>query len=317
MVETKIFHDNVDYIQVSELFQNIWGGNINIITEKTHWAFVRSKSLVILAYDDQKLIAVRGGFEWPLNYNENEISAYQLHGTCVHEDYRRLRLFTRLTKTFISELQTLDVSLIFNVSVNASRLGYEKMGWVYLKGFKGLTCFCKPLKIIRIIKYRSNKTLYNTISESSNEQILLDEELFKRRKIQFKDTVHTNYSNSFLLWRLSLGGYKVLKNEYGAVIYKVEVFNGIRALRIGEYFLYENSYKYFNRLHKQLLSHENPDTMEISMFNTHPYYRHLRKKLFFPNPKHLNLNFGVRQLKKTDDFINKSFAFSTLDIDTF
>ena len=317
MVYTKIFYEGVDYIQVSELFQNIWGGNTTLITEKTHWAFVKSKSLVILAYDDQKLVAVRGGFEWPLSYNENEIASYQLHGTCVHRDYRRLGLFTRLTETFISELQTLDVSLIFNVSVKASRLGYEKMGWVYLKGFRGLTCICKPSKILKIIKYRRNKTLYNAISESTDEEVQIDEELFERRKVQFRNTVHTNYNNSFLLWRLSLGGYKVLKNEYGTVIYKVEVYNGIKGLRIGEYFLYENNFNSFNHLHKQLIVHENPDTIEVSIFTTHPYYKHFQKKLFFPNPKHLNLNFGVRNLKQNDEFINKKFAFTTLDIDTF
>lgn len=317
-MQIKICNNDIDSIQISNLFSEIWGGDLGKIIPKTQWAFINRESCVVLAYEEERLIAVRGGFEWPLSINKTSISSFQLHGTCVHKDFRRLGLFTKLTNIFLSELKHNDVKIIFNVSVQASRLGYEKMGWNYLKGFQGLTCICKPLKIIQIIEYRKNKTLYNTQNISNNESIQVDNELFRKREIHFKDLLHTPYNNDFLKWRLSLGGYSILQNEYGAAIYKVEIFNGIKGITIGDYFLHENKYEYFKRVHRELIKQEDPDTINISIFNTHPYFKYFRRKMFFPNPKHINLNFGVKILNESDiDILENKFAFSSLDIDTF
>lgn len=317
-MEIKIIKKDIDYIQISNLFSEIWEGDLDKIIPKTKWAFVDWESCVVLAYEEERLIAVRGGFKWPLSINETSISSFQLHGTCVHKDFRRHGLFTKLTNIFLTELKKNDVKLIFNVSVHASRLGYEKMGWKYLKGFQGLTSICKPLKIKQIIEYRKNITLYNTLNVSNNECIQLDNELFRIREIHFNNLIHTPYNNEFLRWRLSLGGYSILHNEYGAVIYKVEIFNGIKGITIGDYFLYDNKYKYFKKVHGELINQEDPDTINISIFNRHPYFKYFKRKLFLPNPKHINLNFGVKILNESDaNILDEKFAFSSLDIDTF
>lgn len=294
--------------KVVDLFCIVWGGERTKVEEKTKWAFVNNFSLVIVVKNDKnEIIAVRGGIRWPLEYNGKTIQCYQLHGTCVHPDYRRRGIFSKMNLEFVKKATEEGVTLIYNVSVKASRLGYEKIGWKYLKGFHRLT---------RIHPFNLSKKSNDIISDDNQETKM---SLIKRSKNSFKNLVYPDYNANFLEWRLKnhTEKYEVFTHENSYVIYKVIVKNNKKQLIIGEVFLSKNSFIVFRRLLTKLFALVKPQMSISYIFKHHPYYNYYLLLLFLPNPLNLNLNFGVRRLGEMPDFTDHNWGLSFLDIDTF
>jgi hypothetical protein len=306
---------SVHHEKIIELFHQVWNTEKNSLRSKTIWAFQNPESIIFTAFDVDKLIAVRGGFPWNLQFEDKIIRAFQLHGTCVHPDYRRIGLFSTLTRQFVEELTKNNQDLIFNVSVKASRLGYEKMGWVYLKGFHRLTFINNPLKLFK------KRGLINSGTIEMPVQFVteIDNKLLEYRNLTFKNLIHTFWDSDLLNWRLSnqKEGYRIAANEKGAVIYKI-VKNGLlRKMIIGDYFLYNNCWSSFRNINKHLFKLEKPDLAYTYIFSTHPYYNYMLMAGFLPNPFNYHLNFGVRPLNAKLNYSKAKWALSFIDIDTF
>lgn len=325
-VVSKEFKD-VKPEEIAHLFDLVWSGQkFSSIVSKTKWAFYNDHSKVVLFEAGSKLVAARGSFEWPLALKKNNIKTYQFHGTCVHPDFRRKGIFTSINKKFIAEAIKENYDLIFNVSVDNSRAGYEKLGWKYLKGFHRMTYVNNPIKFFsRKLKAKKSEINENFIIESATEIPTIEKtippEFLEARKIQFKNTITTNYSNDFLKWRLNnpCENYKIHSTEKCTIIYKININKGIKELIIGDFFILEKEYKLFSRNLRQIIKKEKPDITYTYIFKTHPYFNYYIRYLFLPNPFNFNLNFGTKTLnEKTEDFIkDKKWALGFLDIDTF
>lgn len=306
--------------KVISLFKIVWNTNDESAFAKTKWAFIKSESLVlVMKNENNDIIAVRGGMNWPLTFNENNINCFQLHGTCVHPDYRRIGIFSQLNREFVSRSLQNEKKIIFNVSVKASRLGYEKLGWKYRKGFRRLTKFNNKINIFKTKVLKKNKTIKVSQFNSGNLQIA--NEFLEAREKLFKNHLHTTYDKVFLDWRLSNKeeNYQLYRTPKCIIVYKIKYVKNIKELIIGEVFLLEHKYTYFKKALKGLTKLENQDLTYTYIFNSHPCYVFYLRSLFTPNPFNYNLHFGTRLLGESNqNFLdNKEWGVSFLDIDTF
>lgn len=305
--------------ELCSLIKLVFRRNSEYVISKTRWAFYNDHSFVIVAKYNGLIVASRGGFDWPITYNENTIKAIQFHGTCVHPDHRRKGLFTKLNLIYIEKAQKKDVKYIFNVSVKNSRLGYEKLGWIYLNGFHRLTFFHNPIKFIKSKMIDSG--FNSAVSHKPSSIQPIPQKFLEARARHFINTIHTKYSVEFLKWRLDNKEefYRVFQNEDVFVIYKIIYSNNIKSLVFGDFFLLENSKNQFNKAIKAVLKKEKPDISFTYISRFHPYFNFYLMNFYLPNPFNFNLNLGVRSLYDKDDsnLSERNWAFSFLDIDTF
>ncbi|MCM4167386.1 hypothetical protein KCTC52924_02968 [Arenibacter antarcticus] len=319
MKYNKVYKEDVTIDQISRLFKSVWDlDDYSKIYNKTNWAFNNDFSKILLFEDNNKLIAARGGIYWPLQIGQNSIKTVQFHGTCVHPSYRRKGIFSDINKLFLAEANEDGVDFIFNISVDISRKGYEKLGWEYISGFRRLTYIRKPLKFI------THRKKQNSISDPTIDlgDIIVPQSFIEARNTKLSKTVHCKYSSEFLEWRLSNSyeNYGKTQTSKGLIIYKVKNNkNGLKEVIIGEVFLLEYNYKNFSEVLKLLIDNENPDLLFTYIFKGHPCYLYFIMNLFLPNPKRYNLNFGTKFLNKglQSNMLNKKWAICFLDIDTF
>jgi hypothetical protein len=298
--------------KVIDLYCLVWNQGRIKTDAKTNWAFFNNFSKVlVIKNQNEDIIAVRGGIKWPLVYNNRVINCYQFHGTCVHENYRRLGLFSKLNQLFLSMCEFEDIELIFNVSVKASRLGYEKLGWKYIKGLHRLTKFFPYNAFIKPKK--------NSQTNNDDIQISISEELLLSRNDQFKNLIHTNYTNEFLKWRIidEEEGYRIFNLGNALVIYKMSYKNDRRELIIGEVFLKNGIFNEFSEVIAGLVAKEKPYLSYTYIFETHPYFNYYLRTLYLLNPFNYNLNFGTRIIDGRIRISDLSWGMAFLDIDTF
>jgi len=300
--------------RVIDLFCLVWGDKYSIVEAKTKWVFENPFSKVLVMKDqNDNIIAVRGGIEWSLQYKGEAIKAIQFHGTCVHPDYRRKGFFSLINKSFVSLVKENGFELIFNVSVKASKLGYEKLGWVYLKGFHRLTKI-HTFNYLRRKKQESiSKYLYNPVNH------YVSSELIKIRNKQFDSSIYTKYSKEFMDWRLSnkQAGYCLFTFNGSSIVFKVVDKGNRRELIIGDFFLAELNFSHFKKILKTLFRKVKPNLTTTYISEKHPCYRYYLMSLFFPNPLNYHLNFGIREIDKNINISDETWGSSFLDIDTF
>src|SRR5690606_29750027 len=305
--------ETTDIDNISKLFQIIWKIDLNRIKSKTKWAFDNDFSKVLLYFYNDEIIAVRGGINWPLMVLDKEIKAIQLHGTCVHPDFRRQGIFTSINKDFLKDAIEEQNDFIFNVSVDNSRAGYEKLGWEYIKGFRRLTFFRKPFKVLFGKESIENKIIQSRTVEDLNIPTSFIDERNKR----LANSIYCKYSTNFLRWRLNNESEKYKKVQTGEaiIIYKVKQNKGIKEVIIGECFLLRYKFSVFCKVLDLLYWKENPDLVYTYIFKDHPCYTFFTRKLFIPNPKRYNLNFGTKFLneKVREEFESKKWAICYLD----
>lgn len=299
-----------DIDKLVDLFVLVWKNDRKKIMEKTNWAFNNNFSKV-LVYENERgeFVAARGAIRWPLMLNGLEYNCYQFHNTCVHPDYRRRGLFTKLNMEFLKLCKSENVDLIFNISLDASRAGYEKLGWKYFNGFHRLTKIHLTNKLFSI--FNKNEAKFNTSTIKGNL-------LFIKNK-EFKNVVHTFYNKTYMSWRLSNveEKYKIFSIRNNSIIYKIKFFQNMKTLIIGEIFLEQRTYSEFSNILNSLIKYENPVMSYLYIFESHPYYRYFLRFLYFPNFLNYNLNFGIRIINDQINLHDSNWGLTTLDLDTF
>lgn len=306
---------DINIHDLTKLFSIVWDTqNPDRIKAKTMWAFGNTFSKVLVYEDSGMLIAARGGIHWPLTFPTRDIKAIQFHGTCVHPAYRRQGIFSSINKDFLKEAEAENIDVIFNVSVDNSRAGYEKLGWKYCKGFRRLTYFNNPLSQLLNLDVNSSRKKADFTEH-------IKEAFISARNAEFQNKIFCKYDNVFLDWRLSnkYEDYQILQTDDAALIYKKVINNGKKEIIIGECFLMEYKFKAFSHIINELLKIEGPSMVYTYIATGHPCYSYYLKKFFFPNPKRLNLNFGVKVINTQlqSEIENTKWGISFLDIDTF
>lgn len=304
--------------ELISLIEIVFKRESKYVISKTKWAFDNDHSCVIVAKYEGKIVASRGGFDWPLRLNGQAYKAVQFHGTCVHPDHRRKGLFSKLNTEYIELAKNKDVDCIFNVSLKNSRAGYEKLGWKYIRGFHRLTYFHSPYKFI---KSRMSKNVDNkSVGEQQYIPVpTIPAKFLEARNSQFKNKIHTNFSVDFLEWRLNNREekYRIHQTANAWVIYKIVQIDTIKSIIFGDFFLIEKSNKLFRDTMKEIIKKEKPDISYTYISRSHPYFKFYLTNFYLPNPFNLNLNFGIKELSNGNNLVTENWASSFLDIDTF
>lgn len=304
--------------ELSDLLKLVFNRENEYSINKTNWMYNNNHSLVLVAKYNDQIIASRGGVFWPLRLNDTTINGVQFGGTCVHPQHRRKGLFSALTKKYLNLASQYNLECIYNVSVKASRIGYEKLGWEYHNGFHRLTYVNKPWRFIK-------KPLARTIPLEHNNVMNQVENIpaffYEARQNHFKDLIHTDYDMNFLKWRLNNSGenYRIFQEKEVIIIYKILIIANIKHLLIGEFFMSKKSRTTFSKALKKVIKLENPDISYTYISRNHPYFIYYLYSFFLPNPLNYNLNFGTRFLSEEiqKNLSNKKWASCTLDLDTF
>ncbi len=311
--------------QVLDLFRELWPGKAHL-EDSTTWAFGQGalgRAPLVCATDriSQKVVGVRGGIVWPLGGAgaDPEARVIQLGGTGVARSHRRQGLFTSMTERFIASAEAEGFSLLFNVSVDAARAGYEKLGWQYIRGFRSHFLFPRPLRAARLVALRSSEASSIAVEAARTPHPAYPDVVgaLLVREERLKHLHHTRYTEETFDWRFSGTRHCFAGNALiGFCPYMVRRRGPLREVVLGDLWPIDHDLK---GLVRSVVDAEEPDLVTLWMSRSHPYRRSLVRLGFVPDPRK-ELNFGVRPLSAANPptYLDPdSWACMPADIDTF
>lgn len=314
-----------DIVPLANLYTEVWPElGLEYHLQKAKFVLQESSGVSYLAEKEGKIVGSRTSFFMPVYYGKRKLNCVQFADSCVHESCRGKGLFLRLNKAFLQDFfEEKGGELIYNISVDASRKAYEKLGWNYIKSLCLFQKYVRPFSILWKVKFDIRK-IHGAVAYNQGTDIQeIDPTLLEIRTelLQQKEKIFVDYTNNNISWRLkSQNGIKVLNVPHvGSVIYKVGLkSSGIKVILIGDIFLYEYSMAQIREAEKALRSKEHPDIMQGYFTPGHPLYSLLRKSHFQGEGRFLNHGVRVNNKEmKTICYQSENWALSFLDIDTF
>lgn len=316
---------------LSPLFDRVWPGACDH-EAYVDWAFHRAPNEPLIVAGIQKeaqarrAIAARGSIRWPLVCAPHSLRVCQFQGTCVDPDYQRQGLFTRTNEAFLAHFTEEGGDLIFNVSVHAAMLGYQKLGWRYLPGFRRLIRVIRPSQVLFAL-LRYGKALrgqaapvapQNRGAMPSWSQVA---PFLAKREEALRWAAHTEYTPEFYVWRFSGGHVQygwVGDGVVGYAVYRMQRRAGLKEVLIGDLWPGRYSRENLSRLFALVAAQERPALMTLVLSRRHPVRKMLRPPVWIPDPKG-DLNFGVRPVSSKGRSLldPERWALAMADIDTF
>lgn len=315
-----------DSDELIKLYDEVWPETTGLKKGKTEWILSSPNFCGLCAIANSRIIGSRTCFFTNIYYNERKIKGVQLADSCIHRDFRRYGIFSKMNAMFVKRFFEDGNELIYNVSVDISRSAYEKLGWKYINTMSKLTYFSNIWNVIRKTKFNYKKLAGNVSYISTNipNANLIDNKLLEIRQKYFRhlNALYIDYDSDFLQWRLNSDSniFIYTMDNIGIAIYKIGFRNGLKVITIGEIMLYEYSKKNLKKILTYLARKTSVDIMEIAITEAHPLYKIYKNTGFIVNPMKKYLNFGVRvesdEMKKISSS-PLSWAMSTFDVDTF
>jgi hypothetical protein len=310
-----------------ELYDDVWPETAGTKKGKTEWMLSSMVFYGVCACVDNKIIGSRPSFYSNMYFQDRKLNAVQCGNSCVHNDFRRYGIFSKMNAVFIDKFFIEDKNdLVFNVSVYASKMAYQKLGWIYIDTLAKLTYIVQWGSLLWKTKLNI-KNLEGRVSYQNNDipsLIDFDNKLLEIRENYFRRTnnIHTNYDMDFFRWRLNSDSNITLFSieKLGVIIYKIGNKNGLKVITIGEILLYEYNRKNIKIAIKSLQKAYSPDIFEIAITEQHPCYPFYRKAGFIINPFKKYLNLGVKVVSdemKQVCLRPDNWALVSIDIDTF
>ncbi|AVZ40299.1 MULTISPECIES: GNAT family N-acetyltransferase [unclassified Dietzia] len=304
--------------RIVDLHNEVWPRESVGREQKAKWAFggnpLGRAPLVVAVGENGEFLGVRGGMFWSVDLGSGEvIRAIQLHGTAVHPSVRRQGLFSRMTVKFLEEVDRENVPVVFNVSVAASRAGYEKLGWNYSTTLRSMVL---PVRLGRAIRQMIGGRIQPRTPGESRLTRRPDFEdvrgLLLKRASKCVGSMHTVYTHEFFEWRFASDIYQWFGNPTdGYVVYRLRQRGNLLELLIGDVWPGSASVK---SLVRSVIMREKPDLVVSWTSTVHPNYRPLRRMGFIVQPRR-SLNLGLRFPVAGTGLIN--CGLMAADIDTF
>lgn len=308
-----------------ELYCQVWPHLSSIHQQKAEFVIKHSQGVCFCAEKDGKIVGSRTSFFMPVYYGSRKLNCVQFADSCIHDSCRRQGLFLKLNEAFLHDFfEENNGELVFNISVDASRNAYEKLGWKYIQSLMSFTKVVNPVTTMLKIGFDLRKIHGSTTLVSVENNFEVDNELFVVRNnlLKEQEKIYVNYDYETLMWKLmaSKGARCFSIPQLGTVIYKVEKKkdSNLKVIRLGDMFLYDYSIKNIKKMEKMLCDKEMPHLIMGYFSEGHPLFSYyIRKNLF---TKVTPLNHGVKVIsKEMQDICYNScnWAISALDIDTF
>lgn len=315
-----------DQYQLADLYDRVWPEERGHHLEKTKWAISSSEHTGVCAVDGDRIIGSRSCFHTNVKYGGETVDCVQFGDSCVDSDYRGQGLFLKMNQAFLADFYRTGDELIYNVSVDASRRAYEKLGWVYLDSLSKLIKIVRPLSFIRKtkgdIRLLSGNPSFDP-AEAPDLSVIPEDLLKVRQSLMIEaGLLFNDYDRKTLDWRMGSGSDIRLFHYpgVGSCCYKVGTKNGLRCCIVGEVFLYDYSFRNLKKVLRILMKGADFDLMETVVSHAHPMYRWFRRMGFLVNPAKVYLNFGVkaRSDRMKEISLNpENWALCNMDIDTF
>ena len=99
-------------------------------------------------------------------------------------------------------IEKTKVKIIYNISVDKAKIGYQKLGWKYSKGFRRLT------KVYPTNYFKKSTSLNFSSNLFCPKKNYIEDNLISKRKQHFNNLIFTDYSNKFLENRLKNNAQK-------------------------------------------------------------------------------------------------------------
>lgn len=309
------------------LYDRVWPETAGTKEGKTKWSIETAEYKGMCAVADGKIIGSRTAFHTNIYLGRQKLTCVQFGDSCVDKDFRRFGLFSRMNLAFLETYFKTGLELIYNISVEASKKAYKKVGWEYIESLSGLMYIPNYIRLLWKIKGDIRKLGGNVVVDSSSipDVSVIPNSLLEAREnaiLASGVTIHTKYDQDTLKWRVQTdSGIKLYNEEnVGACLYKTGTKNGMKVLVLGELFPVSYDFQSFRKLLKNVVAEHPVDLVTIAITPGHPLVSMYKKFGFFCNPKKKYLNHGVRvnsDLMKAVALNPNNWALSRIDIDTF
>jgi hypothetical protein len=113
-----------------------------------HAANPFGRSLRLLAVSGGRIVGFRSFLRWRFDSHDRAVRAVRAVDTATHRDFRRMGVFSRLTRNALEILQP-EVDLVFNTPNAASGPGYLKLGWRSVGKATVSVRIRRPLRVLR------------------------------------------------------------------------------------------------------------------------------------------------------------------------
>lgn len=190
------------------------------------------RSLVFLAFENQKLAGVRAMMPWEFRFGSTIIHAWRAVDTATAPEFQGKKVFSTLTQEMVQHLSTLGPSLIFNTPNPISAAGYFKMGWTSAGKSAALI---KPI----MVNMLSNRLFKNAGHKFSNDFSSPSDESLHQYFQNFNSQLITNWTQDRLNWRYGQVPdlkYNVIHSENGTIMYRLMNRKSLLELRLVELF---------------------------------------------------------------------------------
>lgn len=315
---------DADVDSLVQLYCEVWPDLSSGHQQKAEFVLRESQGVSYCAEKDGKIVGSRTSFYMPLNYGARRLKCVQFADSCIHSSCRRQGLFLKMNEAFLHDFfEERGGEVVFNISVDASRSAYEKLGWKYIQSLTSFTKIVNPIKTLLKIGFDIRKMHGPMQLQSEEEKIIIDKELFVVRKnmLNKQNAIYVDYDYETLLWKLkaSKGTRCLYSPELGTVIYKIaEKESGLKVIQLGDMFLYNYNKKNIRKMERLLCEKESPNLIMGSFSMGHPLYSYYIKKGL--TTRVLPLNHGVKVVNDEMRGIcldPNHWAISALDIDIF
>lgn len=302
---------NEDKKKVLELLSGLWDMTYDEKLEYFNWKYEQNpysdSPLAFVALDGEKIVSFRGYMPQPLIISGNTFLNASLSDTVTDSNYRRMGLFSGITKFSIEQLSLDDK---YKVSLNSSSggptlNGYIKLGWrplakrehIFSFSIKGLISMPNDIKYPIVVKF-GDKTII--ISED-----IRSEEIYKLyQKKRDNSKIVINKDEKYLKWR-----FKNPRSRYLFAYYYIndnlEAYCSFKFLGINKLDLIDYETTNFNYL-KQLISKVKSESCirQITLWTTNENDIICNNKIFFGFIK-------IPFLNKTNKFKKPPFLIRT------
>lgn len=298
------FAKKEDKEQILELLSLAFGKKKEKASNYWDWKHYKSyfgPSYVLLAFDNNKLIAIRAFIRWELISNNQTYRCVRAVDTATHPNYQRQGLFSKLTYILLDMMKNDNVDFVFNNPNGNSLPGDLKMGWQNL-GKSNIFFKIAPLNNIIGNRFESNKKIELLKKHEFRNIENLDQIITAHYKNNLYKGFYKKINAAYLKWRyidfpLSKYGIKVDPDKRFFLIFKIVDTKKVRQLKICELFIDNKETISIKREINILLSTYRCDIATIACEIYDPLKPIIRKCAFINRgPK--GSNFVVRNLNK-------------------
>ncbi len=268
----------------------------------------------ILLADGSELLGVRAFMRWGFRTPQGQARAVRAVDTATHPGFRRLGIFSRLTKASLGRAAADRVHLIFNTPNAASMAGYVKLGWQMVGHPRLMIRVLNPARLSLGLLSRRRRRLteaeiggfFRRPTQSVEDLLAKGDRLERILRLDdelCREGIRTERSLEFLRWRYvdapSLRYFAFWEGRVpvtAALIFRPNIRRGLREIMLVEFLMGYGAAREVDVLMHGLARAVRADYMLAAATPGTEHWGLLRRAGFLPLPERAGPNFVVHPL---------------------